>query len=277
MTGSYISQLESGQRRPLIPRRVATLCKALGIPSGPLAEAAALERSAPNIRKRIEGLDRERAKVRRMRDRLLLGAVHEVALHGVGHEDLMAAGDFDAEVRRHILSLAHRVKGHATLRPFEEIDTSLLEGLGGRERDALLRALPAVLRIVRDRHRGPSGPSDARVLPVCTGLDPRGPAVGTRFIDPADACGPDAWFLVAPDDDGHPRVERGDLLLLDPDTAAAAGDLVVVSHDGRPRIGRYLPHGAVARVEGLRPDVPPLRLSPGEAMIVVRRIERVLR
>ncbi|MGE0192572.1 MAG: helix-turn-helix domain-containing protein [Planctomycetota bacterium] len=278
LTGSYISQLESGQRRPLIPRRVEALCKAVGIPSGPLQEAAAMERSSPTIRKKLEGLDRERAKVRRVRDRLLVAALHEAALHGVGHDDLEASGDLEPEVRRHLLVAAHRAKGLGDVRRAEEEAPRILEGTVGKQRDAMLRALPRVLETLRARRR--AGPADAAAGPLLAirrGLDARSGEIGRRVVDPGDGVGPDAWFVVADDDDAHPRVEAGDLLLVDPALDPETGDLVVLLHEGRVRVRRYMPQGSAVRLEALRPDVPPIRPATGATLVVVRRIERALR
>src|SRR5687768_17955493 len=69
LTAPYISLLESGRRRPPSPPQVERLARALGLDPAPWLEQAALERSPAAVRKRLEGLDRERGKVSRARDR----------------------------------------------------------------------------------------------------------------------------------------------------------------------------------------------------------------
>ena len=79
LTGSYISVLESSRRRPPTPRVIRALCKAMGIDDKPLQEAAALERSPPTVRKRLERMRRERGRVEKSRDRLLTTTLFHLA------------------------------------------------------------------------------------------------------------------------------------------------------------------------------------------------------
>lgn len=277
LTGSYISQLESGQRRPLIPRRVETLCKALGIASGPLQEAAALERSSPTIRQKLEGVDRDRAKLRRARDRLLLGALHAAARRGVGHDEVEAGGTVDPEVRRTLLLLVHRVKGLEDVRRAEDEAARIFEGTTGKQRDAILRVLPRILDVAYGQGETAAAAPDVSTLAIRRGLDPRSGEVGRRVVDPHDGFGATAWFVRIEGDDAHPRIEAGDLILIDPELEPQAGDLVALVHEGRVRVRRFMPQGDAVRLEAFRPDVPPLRPPAGATLHVVRRIERTLR
>src|SRR5687767_1188917 len=71
LTAPYISLIESSRRRPPTPPLIEKLAKALGAKPEVLLDLAALERTPGAIRKRLEGLDRERGKVHRTRDRIL--------------------------------------------------------------------------------------------------------------------------------------------------------------------------------------------------------------
>src|SRR5262245_25945703 len=89
LTAPYISLLESGRRRPPSPHQVERLARALALDPAPLLEQAALERTPAPIRRRLEGLDKERGKVSRARDRILTTTLFRVSrtpglLEGMG-------------------------------------------------------------------------------------------------------------------------------------------------------------------------------------------------
>ncbi|MFV1958831.1 MAG: helix-turn-helix domain-containing protein [Planctomycetota bacterium] len=277
LTGSYISFLESGRRRPPTPRVIRALCQALAIPEGPLQEAAALERSPPQVRRRLERMRRERKRARRLRDRLLTTTLFHLtqgprALDPLGHF-LGLPADQQAVLDR----VLARLRGVHSTREADSRAEVLLEGVPGRDREALVRILPQA--IVPGNGPGPPPEKEAiedlkeevavdeapspvfREVPVFEDLGRGRRPIDRVIADPRQASR-DALFWRAHGDDGHPRVEAGDLLLLEPRAKPRDGDLVVLRHEGRIRFGTYRHQGEAVQITFPRPEVPPLRIPP---------------
>jgi len=259
MTGSYISQLESGARRAPRPKVITRICKALGISERRLQDLAALERSPPPIRKRLERANRERGHVRRTRDRLLVTTLFHMA-RGPRVVDPMAAFlGLPPEQRL----LAGRLLGRARqVRSLEEVEKDpddLLAEAGDDERDLLARVLPGVLAGAAPDGPAASSPARRRV-PVFADSTRAGAVEDSLELD-ARLGSATAYFIRVADDEAHPRVEAGDLLLLDPERTPHGGDTVVVHRDGRDLVRTWHEQGGRIRLDAARPDLPPLRLD----------------
>jgi transcriptional regulator with XRE-family HTH domain len=272
MTGSYISQLESGARRAPRPKVVTRLCKALGIPERRLQELAALERSPAPIRKKLQRADRERGKVRRTRDRLLVTTLFHMARGPRAIDPLGAMTDLPQEQRALLGKLVGKARAVKSLEEAEAQAEEVLAEAGDEDREILARVLPGVLAGERKDERPPR-----RLVDVYTTLD--------RASAPADAIGldprlgsEDAFFLRVADDDAHPRIEAGDLLLLDPAVKPRGGDTVVLHHDGRDVVRTWHRQGGRIRLDAMRPDQPPIRLdADGFEGLVVLLLVRATR
>jgi len=258
MTGSYISQLESGSRRAPRPKVVTRICKALGVAERRLQELAALERSPAPIRKRLERADRERGKVRRSRDRLLVTTLFHMA-RGPRVVDPMAEFlDLAPDQRMLVGRLIGRARTVKSLGEAERTSEDLLAEADDKEREILARVLPGVL--------GAGAPADAeaaasrRLVPVH--------ADSTRSGEPEDQLELDArlgsstsFFVRVADDEAHPRVEAGDLLLVDPERTPHGGDTVVIHRDGRDFVRAWHKQGGRVRLDAARPDAAPMRMA----------------
>ena len=274
LTGSYISQLEAGHRRPLIGRRIEALCQALGIPSGPLQEAAEMERSSPTVRKKIEGVHRDRAKLQRTRDRLLLLSAMVADRQAGGAEALERLPQLKEGQRRLAVRLFANLRGVDGVASAEREIDRVFDGITSGQRDTLLRLVSEILEQTLDAPVGAVAPVDTKQVPERATLAAKARVVA-RYPMPVDACGDDAFFWRAPDDEGHPRIEADDRLLLEPSEDVADGELVVVQHGGRGHVRRLFRQGDRYRLESMRPDVPPLRLPiDGTTVWAVHQIVR---
>lgn len=258
MTGSYISQLESGARRAPRPKVIARLCKALGVAERRLQELAALERSPPPIRKRLERANREQGRVRRSRDRLLVTTLFHMA-RGPRVIDPMAEFlDLPPEQRMLAGRLLGRARKVKSLEEAERDTDDLLAEADDKERELLARVLPGVLT----GHAPREGDVDrSRRLVEVHASSTRAGDVEDRLEIDARLGSPASFFVRIADDEAHPRVEAGDLLLVDPERTPRGGDTVVVHHDGRDYVRTWHKQGGQVRLDAARPDVPPLRMS----------------
>ena len=261
LTGSYVCLLESRRRPPPTPRVVRALCRVLAIDDGPLQEAAALERAPDPVRRRIERMTRERGRVQRTRDRLLTTTLYHLAQRPRTIEPM---GDF-LELPTGLQSLLGRMVGRVrtarTLKDAEAQSEEILEEASPRERDVLARILPAVLTASGSREDEPRPAAHAPAsVPLHADLARAGEPLALLPLPPEEAR-PGRFFWRAATDDGHPRIEAGDLLLVAPDRAPREGDFVVLRHEGRDRVGTYGRRGDEVRITFPRPDVPPLRIA----------------
>ena len=270
LTGSYISQLEAGHRRPLIGRRIDALCKALGIACAPLQEAAELERSSPNVRKKIEAVHRDRGRLQRVRDRLLLSSAWIASRQG-GVQALDRIPDLPDEQRRLAQRLFGKFRGVDGFASVEREAERILAGIKPGQRDALLRL---TARLLEQADPAPPLTNEAaHERPERATLVPTARVVACH---PAPPCADEAFYWRMPDDSAHPRIEADDLLLLSPAQAPRDGTLVVVLHQSRGHVRRLVRQGSRLRLESLRPDVPPLRL-PDDPSVKMWEVVQLVR
>jgi len=258
LTGSYISVLESRRRPPPSPRVVKALCKAMGIKDRTLLEAAALERSPPTVRRRLERMRSERGKIHKARDRLLTTTLFHVAQRPRAIDPLGGYLGLPEDQQAVLTMLLGRFRAVRSVREAEAQSEELLEGTTPALRDELMSTLPEVLssedetpttveplpfvRIPVLRIPGMSDVSDEHVV-----LDAR---LGRDVSY--------AWRAVG--DDGYPRVEPGDLLLIARVSDPEDGDLVLLREATHLRLGYYSLVDEEVRIAFPRPDVPPLRI-----------------
>lgn len=283
MTGSYISQLESGARRPPRPKVVARICKALGIPERRLQDAAALERAPPPIRKRLERMARERGQVRRNRDRLLSTTLFHMARRPLVIDPMAAFVDLPPEQRLLLGRLVGRAREVQSVEEAERRSDDLLAETSAQERDLLARALPGVLaKASPGETAGAPAPAEAaqpaaRDVPVYLDTTGESEPVDRVLLD-ARIGGESCYFLRVDSDEAHPRVEAGDLLLIDQGRKPRRGDTVVFREGGREHIRTYHRQGGRVRLDAARPDLPPLRLDETQVQLhVVILLVRALR
>lgn len=287
LTGSYISVLESRRRPPPSPRIVRSLCRVLGIDAAPLLEAAALERSPPTVRRRVERMRAERGRVQKTRDNLLTTTLFHLSRRPRVVEPMAEFLDLPAGQQALLGRLLGRVRRVRSLDEAESRAGTLLEDATPEERDALVRVLPRALG--GGEGRPPSteappantpevrAPEPARSAPVHEDLARSRDEIARREVA-TDAWHEDLFFWKVAGDEAHPRFEAGDLVLVDPRREPAEGDVVVLPHDGRDHVGTLLRRGDEIQVVFPRPEVPPIRLEASRfrpAGVVVR-LERDL-
>ncbi|MDA1195817.1 MAG: helix-turn-helix domain-containing protein [Planctomycetota bacterium] len=254
MTGSYISQLESGARRAPRPKVITRICKALGISERRLQDLAALERSPAPIRRRIERADKERGKIRRTRDRLLVTTLFHMARGPRAIDPLAAMIDLPDEQRMLLGRLVGRARSVPSLEEAERQTEDVLAEAGDQDREVLARVLPGVLA-------GGPETNARRMVDVYEDVGRTGAPVDALSLDPRLGS-LSAYFVRIADDAAHPRVEAGDLLLVDPEREAQAGDTVMMHHEGRDIVRTWHAQGGAVRLDAMRPDLPPVRMAP---------------
>ena len=256
MTGSYISQLESGARRAPRPKVITRICKALSISERRLQELAALERSPAPIRKKLQRADRERGKVRRSRDRLLVTTLFHMARGPRAIDPLGAMTDIPQEQRALLGKLVGKARRVKSLEEAEAQTEEVLADAADEDREILARVLPGVLAT----GDGSGKPPPRRMVEVYDNVDRNGAPVDAIAIDPRLGSS-DAFLFRVADDDAHPRIEAGDLLLLDPAVEPRGGDTVVLTHESRAVVRTWHRQGGRIRLDAMRPDLPPIRVD----------------
>lgn len=306
LTGSYISVLESRRRRPPSPKVIRSLCRALGIDEKPLQELAALERSPPTVRRRLERMRRERGRVHQTRDHLLATTLFHLSRRPRVIEPMAEFLDLPVGQQALLARLLGRLRKVRNLDEVESKTDVLLEDASTKDRDALTRLLPGVLAddpsgrdagsgsaiAAEDAPVGEEAPvtEDAPVgeeagkegaatrrVPVHADLSRRREPETWRVVA-SEGCGPAFFFWRASGDDAHPRIEAGDLLLIDPGARPEEGDVVVLRQGSRDRVGVFHRKGAEVHVLFPRPEIPPIRLRATDfrpAGVVVRLVREM--
>lgn len=261
LTGSYISMIESGRKPAPRPPVITRLCKALGVREKHLQDAAALERAPDPIRRRLEKVERDEKSAQRHRDRLL-----STTLFHLAHRGPVGAATPFLDLSPAQRGLLGRLLGRArTARSPEEAErksNEVLEEASGREREMLARVLPAALAKAPGSEAPASGAPDAgraRALPIHDDLARTGAPAGRQAVDPA-LWHEEAFLWRVSGDDAYPRIEAGDLLLVDPLAEPKSGDLVAFQHKGRDQVRLLHLQDDQVRLEPPRPDMLPIRL-----------------
>lgn len=269
VTDSYVSQLESGRRPPPRPRVITALARALGVEGAALQEAADLERMPQRLRRRLTEAQGARAGGRRLRDRLLGSTIFHWVRGSLAADPLGALTDLPREHRLLLGRVLSRARQAAESGPTLPEPERILAETTAAEREVIAEVLPGALA-------RPAPPAPTRALEVRARPLEADAALERVWFDAALAP-PGAFFWRMPSDQAHPRVERGDLLLVCPHEPCAPGDLVVVAVGEDFEVRRFEPRGGEARLHAMRPDQPPLR-RPLEGLhaLAVRAILRPL-
>jgi transcriptional regulator with XRE-family HTH domain len=258
LTPSYLSLLESKKKRPPLPRVVTAICRALGIDETPLQEAAALERTPTPVRRRLLHLTRERHTVARARDRLLCSTLFHLSQRPVVFEPLVQHLGLSGDERGLLDQLLGRARRATTPHEAERLSEDILADAPDRARDRLVQVLPGA--IAGTGMSAPPTPPAMRRLIVLDAPDGEEPLEGDGLELPASIAPPGAVLWRADTEDGWPRVEPGDLLVLDRDANPSDGDFVVLREGGVVRLRLQASHGSEVRLMAVRPEVPPIRL-----------------
>ncbi len=285
LTGSYISLLESRRRPPPTPRVIRALCRTLGIRARPLLEAAALERSPPTVRRRLERMNKERGTVQKSRDRLLTTTLFHLAHRPRVVEPMAEFLDLPLGQQALLGRLLGRVRKVRSLDEVKSRTEEILEDASTEERDALVSVLPRVLTgeeraEAETRMAGASDPKETAAyaaVPVYASLRAHKHAVGEVPVETTRWHGR-LFFVRAAGDDAHPRIESGDLLLVDPEREPGEGSLVAFTHHGRDIVGIHHRKGEEVTITFPRPELVPVRLparSFQPAGVVVRLIREM--
>jgi transcriptional regulator with XRE-family HTH domain len=292
VTGSYVCLLELRRKPSPSEDVVRRLARALAIDEAHLIELAAMDRTPETVRRRVMRLVREHGDVRRTRDALLTTTIfHMTRQPGFwGHITSDALG-LPEERLGALGRIAARVKAIPTIDQAESRSSEVLDDVTSKERDALVRLLPALLSRPPEEATAPAAdgareaghaPADRawRAVPVYAAPPEvaHRPALDTLHVD-RRVWQEGAWFLVADDDDAYPRIEKGDLLLLHPHTSPEDGDLVAFREGSRVRVRSWHRRGDEVRLDSPRTDVPPIRIPAArfEALGVVAWVQRPLR
>jgi transcriptional regulator with XRE-family HTH domain len=262
LTGSYLSLIESRRRPPPSERTVRALARALGQDPARLLEAAALERTPASVRRRFQRLRTERGRVHQTRDRLLTATLFHAAHRPWVSDPIAEFLDLPPGQRALLGRLMGRMRRMTSVTEAEAQAEDLLEEASPEDRDRLVQVLPRVLL-----PQGGALPAPAptpvppvRAFPVHASLNRREPPEGSIALSEATAS-PDAFLWRVAGDEAHPRVEAGDLALVDPAVLPQEGDLVAYLDDGQPRLGLYARRGDEVRIAFPRPELPPVRLD----------------
>jgi hypothetical protein len=216
-------------------------------------------------------MDQERGSVSRTRDRLLSTTLFHLSRSPRAIDPLGAFLGLPPEQRLLLGRLVGRARRVARVEDAASTPEFVLEEAGPEERDALAEVLPAAIDAAASPTPVTEGP--ARLVPVRASIadDEDGANDEGLWLD-IGLAPPPSFLWVAPDEEAHPRVEAGDLLLLDGATPPRPGDLVVGEHDGRARVRIWHPQGAVVRLDAVRPDLPPLRVDPDRFRVHLVRL-----
>ena len=161
--------------------------------------------------------------------------------------------------------LAGRLLGRArkarSLEEAERESDELLAEADDKEREILARVIPGVLT----GHAPARDEADpTRRLVEVYADSTRAGDVEDRIEIDARLGSADAFFVRVSDDEAHPRVEAGDLLLVDPERKPRGGDTVVIRRDDRDYVRPWHKQGGRVRLDGARPDVVPMRMGDEE-------------
>ncbi len=243
LTGSYISVLESRRKPPPSDPVLRRLARALGRPEDEILEVAHLDRTPEDIRKKIRALDRHLTIERKLTRGLLSDILPSSLWHFWQVRGYQEAGlekvRLDARKKRILRKVLNRI-GHLTARAdFEEESRLVIETLPAEDRAVLAEVLPELVRGLPDAEPGPArnaAPAAATLplyrVPRSGKSQSARAALAKVAVAPEDAV-TGRYFLKTPDSDMSPRVEEGDLLLVDPAAPPTDGALALVRIDKR--------------------------------------------
>lgn len=285
-SSSYVSMLESRRKPPPSDEVVRRIADALEIEEERLLEVAHIERTPPDIQRKILSLQGQVTRGKTLLERLLPAALYLSFASG-------RIDDRDAlPVSKTTQTLLTRLDEHlsgclADYDLFAEMAVSFYEGLGGADRELLLDLIGDLASGAIEGAPAPAAgaPAAEHRLPIF--LDVPAGAVaesldevsGYQDVAAADA-GPGCFGLFVHDNDCYPRIEQGDLVVVDETRAPSNGDLVAVLDRGSGALMRYLQLATHVELAPLSPQRPPVELhphTPPEELAVRGVVIRVVR
>ncbi len=260
-SSSYISMLESRKKPPPSDEVVRKLALALDIEEERLLEVAHIERTPPDIQRKVIDLGHALAAQNQSR-KTLLDRVLPAALY-----PLLARPAFDASalpLPRSTLErferFAEPLRGILDYEAFSPLAVRAFEALADDEREAILDAVGELAGAV-PRH-APARGTGARLpifldipeRPVAESLED---ASGSIEVPPAEAS-PRRYGGAITGNDYFPKIEHGDLVILDEARRPVSGDLVAVIHRGKGALMRHLVLAGHVELSALSPNHPPI-------------------
>ncbi|MHC4599104.1 MAG: S24 family peptidase [Planctomycetota bacterium] len=270
LTAAYISQLEGRKKPPPSDEVIERIARALRIKAKDLLEQAHLEKTPKDVRKKVHLLD---ARLRRQRrfTRLLLDDILPLTLFNF----LRTPGTIEKASRtrriakdgREVLSkLRDRVGDARSFKEFRKGSREAINELKEEERETLVETL----QVLAAWEGGPGRPDapaaeGVKELPV---FDAPPPAPAVENTDAARGFLPvvasrwkrTCYGLAVADDTMFPKMEKGDLVVLDEGRIARNGDVVAVTlEEGGWMLGRYMKLDKEIEVTPANPNHPPRR------------------
>ena len=161
----------------------------------------------------------------------------------------------------------------------------MIESLPVEERAALAEVLPELVRETpEEEDAGGASPAErapeVRDVPVRAGPPGVGRKAEKSVLEsvpvPAHEHRPGAYFLRAPDAAMVPRVEEGDLLLVDPGADPEPGALVLAVLDGRATVRQVAAGGKGLLLVALDPRAAPHQGKRSDVAGVIVEVRRRL-
>ncbi|MHC5036737.1 MAG: helix-turn-helix domain-containing protein [Planctomycetota bacterium] len=275
LTAAYISQLESRKKPPPSDEVIQRIAKALSMKADRLLELAHLEKTPKDVRRKYRLLD---ARLRRQRKitRTLLDDMLPLTLFNFmrypGYLDRASGARSIGKSGHSILAkLRDRIGKVESFREFRKESREAINGLAEDEREALVETLQAMATWEGGVPRGEGAPEDsgAKEIPV---FDVVPPSPTADHLDRARGFLPvvpsrwkkSRWALAVSDDAMFPKLERGDLLVLDDAAIARNGDIVaLITAEGESMVGRYMKLKGEIEITPANPNHPPRRFPRG--------------
>jgi SOS-response transcriptional repressor LexA len=267
-SGSYISMLESRRKPPPSDEVVRKIARALNIEETKLLEVAHLERTPPDIQRKVLSLDRmlkrERKSHKTLVDRLLPAALFPI--FGCDGPPNMSHLPLPEETLEHLQQFAAALSGVRDFELFSQVALSLFEDLDDGDKELLLD----LLGHLSTDPQGPDLPADGSAqLPIFLDV-PQEPvaealteSTGHKEVGPHDYS-PTRYCLIINGNEMHPLIQHGDYVIVDQALRPGNGDQVAILTDGEGRIARYLELGDRIELAPLNPQHPPLVLMQQE-------------
>lgn len=221
LTPSYLSFIENRKKPPPSDEVCRRLASVLKVPAAEMLEIAHLQRAPAPLRRKLESLKerlhRERRSMRHVVQALLSPFVPGLFVDPAGF-DLPTAAESPARQRQLKEILGALGRRYADR---EREFRKLLDALRPRDRERLLKALPAILRGAEEIG-GPEEPPPAPVL----------------HYSPPDAPEGAPFLLLAAETVLGGEIRAGDRMLVDPGASPMPGDLLVLRGEEGPRYAR---------------------------------------
>ncbi|MHC4777186.1 MAG: helix-turn-helix domain-containing protein [Planctomycetota bacterium] len=271
LTAAYISQLEGRKKPPPSDEVVERIAKALGAKSKDLMELAHLDKTPKDVRKKVRLLD---ARLRRQSkfNRILLDDMLPLTLFNFMKnpsviEKASRSRRIDKDSRDVLSKLKSRIGETESFKDFRRGSREAIKGLKEGERETLVETLQnlAAWEGGPPRNEGQGDADTVKELPV---FDSPPPQPAAENADAARGFFPvvashwkrSSYGIAVADDSMFPRMEKGDLVIIDEGRLARNGDVVAVTlEEGGWMLGRYMKLRDEIEITPANPNHPPRR------------------